>query len=106
MRCSYHGTFCIHHGAKDFFSSAQEYVGSSMGSQPPAIPYHTVLVCPQKPHNSGQNVMATNVLCDTEASVSLAPVSIKDSLGIKYDPNEGITVHGADGGSIEVLGTA
>ena len=45
-------------------------------------------------------------MCDTSASINLAPVSIAKKLGMRVDPLEKVSVRGADGQKIKVLGTS
>ena len=46
------------------------------------------------------------MLCDTGASISLAPLSVAEGLGMKIDRSELISVRGADGKKIKVVGTS
>ena len=46
------------------------------------------------------------MLCDTGASISLAPINVADGLGMKIDRSELISVRGADGKKIKVVGTS
>ena len=48
----------------------------------------------------------TFVLCDTGASISLAPLSVAEGLGMKIDISELVSVRGADGKKIKVVGTS
>ena len=56
--------------------------------------------------NKSQQHLEAFVLCDTGASISLAPISIAQQLGMRIDRTELISVRGADGKKIKVVGTS
>ena len=60
-----------------------------------------------KPSNkTKKEIVETFVLCNTGASISLAPISLAKKLGMRVDPSEKLSVRGADGQKIKVLGTS
>ena len=65
-------------------------------------------MAPNKPSykNKSQQHLEAFMLCDTGASISLAPVSIAQKLGMRIDRSELISVRGADGKKIKVVGTS
>ena len=46
------------------------------------------------------------MLCDTGASISLTPLSVAEGVGMKIDRSELVSVRGADGKKIKVVGTS
>ena len=56
--------------------------------------------------NKSQQHLEAFVLCDTGASISLAPISIAQQLGMWIDRTELISVRGADGKKIKVVSTS
>ena len=46
------------------------------------------------------------MLCETGASISLAPINVAEGLGMKIDRSELVSVRGADGKKIKVVGTS
>ena len=53
--------------------------------------------------NKSQQHLDAFVLCDTCASISLAPISIAENLGMKIDRTELVSIRGADGKKIKVV---
>ena len=61
-----------------------------------------------KPNNRDKNKIHQEafVLCDTGASISLAPINVAEGLGMRIDRSELVSVRGADGKKIKVVGTS
>ena len=61
-----------------------------------------------KPNNRNKNTIHQEafVLCDTGASISLAPINVAEGLEMKIDRSELVSVRGADGKKIKVVGTS
>ena len=61
-----------------------------------------------KPNNKNKNLnhQEAFILCDTGASISLAPLTVAEGLGMKIDRSELVSVRGADGKKIKVMGTS
>ena len=61
-----------------------------------------------KPNNRNKNSVHQDafVLCDTGASISLAPLSVAEGLGMKINRSELVSVRGADGKKIKVVSTS
>ena len=106
MHCTYYGCKRALRGYRHLISLALEYIaGSSLEPQSRIIPYYPLLLSSIKPSTkSKREIKETHVLCDTSASISLAPVSITKKLGMRVDMSEKVSVHGADEEKISVLG--
>ena len=94
---------------RHFMLSALKYTaGSSLGASTRKIPFYTLLMSANKPSskNKNQQHQDTFVLRDTGASILLAPVSVAENLGMKIDRTELVSVRGADGKKIKVVGTS
>ena len=89
--------------------SGIEYkAGSSLGASARRIPFYTLLMSANKPSNKNKNQKHQEafVLCDTSASISLAPVAVAENLQMKIDRYELVSIRGADGKKIKVVGTS
>ena len=109
LRRGYYGRKRARRGYRHFVSSALEYMArSSLQASSQKIPFYTLLMSANKPShkNKNQQHLEAFMLCDTGASISLAPVSIVQQLGMLIDRTELISVIGADGKKIKVVGTS
>ena len=91
LRRGYYGRKRARRGYRHFVSSALEYTaGSSLQASARKIPFYTLLMSANKPSNKNKNQQHQDafVLCDTGASISLAPVSVTENLGMKIDRTE------------------
>ena len=105
MRRGYYRHKQATRGYRHFVSSAIEYtVGSSLQSSSRKIPFYSLLIATSKPNhrNKKQPPEDTMVLCDTGASISLAPVSITQQIWMKIEMSEVVTIRSADGQKIKV----
>ena len=94
-------------GVRHFVSSVTEYAaGASLNSSSRKIPFYSLLVSPIKPKtkNKMPDPVITSVLCDTGASISLAPESIAKEMKIKVDKTRTRSVRGADGKRLNSVG--
>ena len=94
-------------GVRHFVSSVTEYAaGASLGSSARKIPFYSLLVSPIKPKTKNKipDPMRASVLCDTGASISLAPLSIARDMKIKVDKSRTRSVRGADGKRLNSIG--
>ena len=92
---------------RHFVSSVTEYAaGASINSSSRKIPFYSLLVTPVKPKtkNKTPDPVVTSVLCDTGASISLAPVAIAKEMKIKVDKTRTRSVRGADGKRLNSIG--
>ena len=66
------------------------------------------MLSPEKPtkRNKIPDPIKADVICDTSASVSLAPLSIAQSLKMRIDRLHLISVRGADGKKLSAMGTS
>ena len=90
-------------------TSVLEYTaGSSLQASSWKIPFYTLLMSANKPShkNKSQQHIEAFVLCDIGASISLAPVSIAQQLGMRIDRTELISVSWAVSKKIKVVGTS
>ena len=88
LRTAYYGQKRLMGGIRHFVSSVTEYAaGASINSSSRKIPFYSLLVTPIKPKtkNKTPDPVITSVLCDTGASISLAPVSIAKVMKIKVE---------------------
>ena len=109
LQRGYYGRKRARRGYRHFVSSALEYTaGSSLQASFQKIPFYTLLMSANKPShkNKSQQHLDAFVLCDTGASILLAPISIAQELGMRIDRTELISVRGADGKKIKVIGTS
>merc|ERR1711867_164091 len=69
-------------------------------------PSYSLLVSPIKPKTKNKipDPMRASVLCDTGASISLAPLSIARDMKIKVDKSRTRSVRGADGKRLNSIG--
>ena len=85
-RTSYYGQKRLMIRKRHFVLSVMEYfAGASLGSSARKIPFYSLLVSPQKPttKNKVPDPIRADVICDTGASISLAPLSIAQTLKLK-----------------------
>ena len=61
-----------------------------------------------KPNNKNKNLnhQEAFVLCHTGATISLAPLTVAEGLGVKIDRSELVSIRGADSKRIKVVGTS
>ena len=88
LRTAYYGRKRLTVGKRHFFSSVIEYsMGASLGFSSRKIPFYSLLVSPMKPKTKNKlpGPARANVLCDTSASISLAPLLIAKELKMKID---------------------
>merc|ERR1711873_287083 len=107
LRTAYYGRKRLMGGVRHFVSSVTEYAaGASLGSSARKIPFYSLLVSPikQKTKNKIPDPMRASVLCDTGASISLAPLSIARDMKIKVDKSQTRSVRGADGKRLNSMG--
>lgn len=100
LRRSYYGRKRLMTGKRHFVSSVIEYtVGATLGSSCRKIPFYSLSVSPEKPtkKNKLPDPIQADVICDTSASISLAPLSITQRLKMRIDKSHMISVRGADG---------
>ena len=66
------------------------------------------MVSPDKPttKNKVPEPIQANVICDTGASISLAPLSIAQTLKVRIDQLHLMSVRGADGKKLSSMGTS
>merc|ERR1711867_26872 len=94
-------------GMRHFVLSVTEYAArGSLSSTSRKIPFYSLLVSPIKPKtkNKTPDPMITSVLCDTGASISLAPASIAKEMKIKVDKTRTRSVRGAEGKRLNSVG--
>merc|ERR1712082_441780 len=107
LRTAYYGRKRLMGGIRNFVSSVTEYAaGASINLSSRKIPFYSLLVIPIKPKtkNKTPDPVITSVLCDTGASISLAPVSISKEMKIKVDKTRTRSVRGADGKRLKTVG--
>ena len=65
--------------------------GSTLGASARTIPFYTLVMSAYKPNNRNKNSIHQDafVLFDTGASISLAPLSVAERLGMKINRSEG-----------------
>ena len=88
LRMAYYGRKRLMGGVRHFVSRVTKYAaGASLNLSSRKIPFYSLLVFPIKPEtkNKTPDLITTSVLCDTGASISLAPVSIAKEMKIKVD---------------------
>ena len=81
-------------------SSVIEYTaGSTLGASARRISFYTLLISATKQNNRNKNLKHQEafVLCDTGASILLAPLAVAENLGMKIDRSELLSIRGADG---------
>ena len=94
-------------GVRHFVSRVTKYAaGASLNLSSRKIPFYSLLVSPIKPKTKNKTLdpITTSVLCDTGASISLAPVSIAKEMKIKVDKTRTRSVRGADGKRLNSIG--
>ena len=87
--------------------SVIEYTaGLTLGASARKIPFYTLLMSAYKPNNRDKNKIHKEafVLCDTGASISMAPINVAEDLGMRVDRSELVSVRGANGKKIKVVG--
>ena len=87
----YHGRKRARRGYSHIVSSTLKYTsGSSLGASARNIPFCTLLMSAKQPSNKNKVQQHLNafMLCDTGASISLAPNSVAKNLGVKIDRTE------------------
>merc|ERR1711867_21281 len=107
LRTAYYGQKKLMGGIRHFVSSVMEYVArASINSSSRKIPFYSLLVTLIKPKtkNKTPNPVITSVLCNTGASISLAPASIAKEMKIKVDKTRTRSVRGADGKRLNSVG--
>ena len=95
LRTAYYGHKRLTVGKRHFVSSVIEYsAGASLGSSSRKIPFYSLLVSPMKPKtkNKVPNPARANVLCNTGASISLAPLSIAKEMKMKVNKSHTMSV--------------
>ena len=100
LRRTYYGRKRLMIGTRHFVSSVIEYsAGAALQSSDRKIPFITLSISPDKPtkKNKVPDPLQTDVICDTGASISLAPISIAYQLKMKVDKSRVTSVRGADG---------
>merc|ERR1712112_130692 len=88
LRTAYYRRKRLMGGVRHFVSSVTEYAaGASLSSSSRKNAFYSLLISPIKPKtkNKTPDPVTTSVLCDTGASISLAPVSIAKEMKIKVD---------------------
>ena len=88
LRRTYYGRKRLMTGIRHFVSSVIEYsAGAALESSHRKIPFFSLSVSPDKPNkkNKVPNPMQADVICDTGASISLAPISIARKLKMRVD---------------------
>ena len=108
LRTSYYGQKRATRGLRHFVSSTIEYTADFiLGLASCKIPFYSLLLSPDKPskRNKTQDPIKADILCDTGASISLAPISIAQSLKMKIDRSHLNLVWVADGKKISIVGT-
>ena len=78
-------------GHRHSVSSTLEYMaGSTLQASSRKIPFYTLLLATSKPNqrNKKQPPLDAFMLCDTGASISLAPEFIAQKLGMRIDKSE------------------
>ena len=96
-------------GKRHFSSSVVEYAaGTTLGSSCRKIPFYSLLVSPEKPttKNKVPDPIQADVICDTGASISLAPLSIAQRLKMRINKSHLISVRGVDGKKLSSMGTS
>ena len=109
LRRTYYGQKRLMTGIHHFVSSVIEYsAGAALESSHRKIPFFSLSVSPDKPtkKNKVPNPMQADVICDTSASISLAPISIARKLKMKVDKSRVTSVRGADGQKLSSIGTS
>merc|ERR1712101_102777 len=100
LRRTYYGRKRLMTGTRHFVSSVIEFsAGAALQSSDRKIPFISILVSPDKPtkKNKVLNPSQTDVICDTGASIILAPMSIARQLKMKVDKSCVTSLRGADG---------
>merc|ERR1711867_318029 len=96
-------------GTRHFIPSVIEYsAGAALQYSDRKIPFISLSIAPDKPtkKNKVPNPLQTDVICDTGASISLAPISITRQLKMKVDKSRVTSVRGADGQRLSSIGTS
>ena len=83
-------------------------VEAALKSSHRKIPFLSLSVSPDKPtkKNKVPNPMQADIICDTGASISLAPISIARKLKMRVDKSRVTSVRGADGQKLSSIGTS
>ena len=109
LRTSYYGRKRMMIGKGHFVSSAIESsAGDTLGSLSRKILFYSLMVSPKKPTTKKKvlNPIRADVICDTGASVSLAPLSIMQTLKMRIDMSHLISIRAADGKKLSSMGTS
>ena len=82
--------------------------GSTLGASARKIPFYMLLMSAYKLNNRNKNFnhQEAFVLCDTGASILLAPLTVAEGLGMRINKSELVSIRGADGKKIKVVGTS
>ena len=109
LRKGYYGRKRFRRGHRHYVSSVIEYTaGSTLGASARNILFHMLLMSAYKPNNKNKNFnhQEAFVLCNTGASISLEPLRVAEGLGMRIDKSELVSIRGADGKKIKVVGTS
>ena len=109
LRKGYYSRKRFRWGHRHYVSSVIEYVaGSTLGASARKIPFYMLLMSAHRLNNKNKNFnhQEAFVLCDTGASILLAPLTVAEGLGMRINKSELISIRGADGKKIKVMGTS